>query len=433
MKLPGCSSNQSIKAFFKMKSLTSAQNKILFLIIIISLSVSPAFATSLEDSRNYLLIGMMAVGFILLVLSRESLPKIDNPLLLLIFCSIFIQFGFNNSYFRYTTVFFTCMFITYFMLAVRTFKDSNTDYVKFSRLLRFLIIAYFIVLIIQQCCVLFNLPIFNAVIYSVKEKWKLNSLAPEPSHTSRYVGLLMYSYLIMQDRINGKPQSLKESLKKDTKLWICFLWIMLTTVSGTAILVVFLILTKYLTKKNSIAIFSILAIVMIIGVSSDITSLRRSTTFIDTVLTGNADNMIAADHSASIRVVPMLLCLSRIDVFSISGWIGQGIDSTAQWMSAFFPGVSDDWSGGGMAKYVLEYGLITALIFILFSFRACYDKHHKIPSIGFWIICIGLEGINMQMAWLCILLLYIIKQKFPRSVASHTNPELSQGLYPQLK
>ncbi len=392
-----------------MNSLSPQINRIIFYIIVITLSISPAFATSDVDQRNYLLIGCMIFGILILPFSKCYLPIIDNYLILIAIISLGFQLFFHLSTLRISTILFTILFISYFMLGMRTFIKSKITYGQLEKLFSYLIISYAVVLLIQQCCILLNLPVFNSVVV-VSDKWKLNSLAAEPSHTSRYVGILMYSFLEVQEKRQGHKDRLLSSIRKNKLIWSSFLWIMLTTVSGTAILILFLICTRYITKKNMVIIGTITAIVISVGVTSDFTALRRSSSFVTAVSTGNYKNMTKADHSASVRVVPMLLCMERINIFDLKCWIGNGIGSTGKWMSKFFPGVPKGWSGGGIMNYALEYGLLVASIYLIFSFRCCFDKKNKLATVGLWIMCVVLEGINMQMGWLCILLLFIVKQ-----------------------
>ena len=84
---------------------------------------------------------------------------------------------------RWSTVLYSCMFCVYFMAFARVLYSNGYDFSDFSKLLKGLIYAYCIVLIIQQFCVLTNLPIFNLSNYDIREPWKLNSLM-------RHYGLL---------------------------------------------------------------------------------------------------------------------------------------------------------------------------------------------------------------------------------------------------
>ena len=117
---------------------------------------------------------------------------------------------------------------------------DNID--RYSNLIKGLIFAYFVVLLIQQCCVLLGLPIFNVSNYDVTQPWKLNSLMSEPEHSGRMMALLVFSYLTIQDCIVGRKMIFKESWRKDKAIWLAFLWSMLTMVSAGAYLFLFIVL-----------------------------------------------------------------------------------------------------------------------------------------------------------------------------------------------
>lgn len=185
---------------------------------------------------------------------------------------------------------------------------------------------------------------------------------------------------------------------------------MLTMMSGTAMIILALIITRYIRRKNIISIACIIGLIIVLGVILDFVPLQRSTNFLQATVTGDTKSMIATDHSASIRIVPTLLCLSRINPFSLNGWIGEGMGSTSIWMSHYMPGVPQGWSGGAMANYVLENGMIIGLYFLIYSFQLCVDKRYKLVTFGFWIMCIVLIGVNTQIGWLCMLVLTISKK-----------------------
>ena len=394
-----------------MEFLSRNANKWLFYFIIITLTISPAFATDTVDNRNYLLIGAMFLGPVIVLFSNRFFPKIDIPAAILIITIFATQFLFHSGNIRFSSILFSCMYIVYFIAAVRVYYKAEITNLEFLKIIEILIIAYAIVLIIQQICVLLGLPVFNQLWgFGSENPWKLNSLSAEPSHTARYVGLLMYAFLKIDDSIYGYNVPFRFSFQNNRITWISFLWVMLTCQSGTAFIILGILLTKYITRNSIFAISSLLAVSFIIGMSSDFKPLKRATTFFSAVLTGDTNQMINADLSASIRVVPGILCLKRIDPTSLSGWIGEGSGSISKWLWKYIPGVPRGWTGGATAGYALEYGLLVGLLLLFFSFKWCFDKENKIATIAFWIVCLVLEGINMQMAWLCITLLYLVKQ-----------------------
>lgn len=68
-----------------------------------------------------------------------------------------------------------------------------------------------------------------------------------------------------------------------------------------------------------------------------------------------------------------------------------------------------DANYGGMGKFMLEYGLLVGLSYIIFALYYCINKKYLIPTLGLLIICVILNGLNSQIALLCISLLFISK------------------------
>lgn len=292
----------------------------------------------------------------------------------------------------------------------RLFHFSEVKLNDLQNLFKSIIYAYLCVLLIQQVCVLLGLPIFNVSNYSPLEPWKLNSLMSEPEHSGRMVALLMYSFLTMKEIEKGSALSFKESWSEDKALWCAFLWVMLTMVSAGAYLFLLVVLSKLLNRKT---IVSLLALVLTLAV---IITMMGSETFMRTyklalsVFTFDTMEMFRADHSGALRFVPSIICWQHLDLISLNGWFGYGIDYTSSFLYRHVPGVVKGYTGGGLMLYALEYGFLSFLIFVISSFRYCYDSDNKIASIAFWTFSILLSGVNLQITWSTMMLLYINKK-----------------------
>ena len=165
--------------------------------IIITLSVSPAFALA-DDNKNLLLILAMAILIPFIFINNPTrISKIDFTLISLCLCMIIFPLLGHPETMRWSTVLYSCIFCLYFMAFTRVLSDSTYSNNDLLRILKLLIYAYCMVLIIQQFCVLTGLPIFNLSNYSIKEPWKLNSLMSEPSHSARIIPVLMYLFVCL--------------------------------------------------------------------------------------------------------------------------------------------------------------------------------------------------------------------------------------------
>lgn len=379
----------------------------MFLCGICILMTSLAFALG-EDKRNYILIAAMGLSPLILVLT-PSITRNDVKIYFIIMLSIFCPLLNHPETMRWSTVLYGCMFYLYFIALCHLLAFSNTSQSDIMKLLKCLLFAYAIVLIVQQLCVLLGLPIFNVSNYVIKEPWKLNSLMSEPEHSGRMVGLLMYSYLTIKSIKSGK-ESFAESWKSEKLLWCAFLWCVITSLSAGAYLFLFIVLTKFMTSKNFLQIaFILLAVFLAANFLIESVALERFIKFSSAALTFDVDKMCQADLSAALRIVPSILCMQQIDLSTIDGWFGHGIDYVSTFMSNHISGVEIGYTGGGLFLNAVEYGFLVFIILLVVTFRLCYDENNKIPTILFWTFSVLFVGVNSQLTWATITMLYIVK------------------------
>lgn len=293
----------------------------------------------------------------------------------------------------------------------RLLRQNKFKIKYYQKLLRYLIYAYFLVLLLQQFCVLSGLPIFNISNYNPLEPWKLNALAAEPSHSARIMALLMFCYITISELIRKRKYNFKTSIKRDKWVWLAFAWTMVTMGSGTAFLFIFIILLKFIRLKKLVP-------VVIIGLSLfflidhfELKAFDRTKNVFLATLTLDEEKIIEADHSASIRIVPFLILAKKIEIASWNGLFGNGIDKVGTFLYEFLPGITEGTTSGGILAHWFEYGFITFSLFIIFSFFAIYQTKNFF-NIIFWFFLVFLGGINNQITWLCILLLFTNKYFF---------------------
>ena len=391
-----------------MNSLLSPNtSKHIFCVGICALMISLSFTLG-DGNRNLLLIAVMGISPLLLILT-PIITRTDIKIYAIIILTILCPLLNHPETMRWSTVLYSCMFCLYFISLSHLFSFSNISQSGILKLLKNLLIAYTIVLFFQQICVLLGIPIINLSIYDLHQTWKIISLMSEPEHSSRMIALLMYSYLSIKSVNNGK-ESFIESWKNDRLLWMAFFWCMLTSMSAGAYLFLLIVLTKFISTKSGFRIvFLISSIFIIVNVFLEPIALKRFIKFSSTILTFDIHKIYNVDQSAALRVIPSIICLQKIDLFSINGWFGYGIDYVSNFMSNYLVGVPKGYTGGGLFLYAVEYGFLPFIVFVIITFRLCYDKENKIPTILFWIFSILLVGINSQLAWSTVILLYIIK------------------------
>ena len=380
----------------------------MFLCGICILMTSLAFTLG-DDRRNYILIAAMGISPLIIVLT-PLITRNDANIYFIIMLFIFCPLLNHPATMRWSTVLYGCMFCLYFIALCHLFMFSNISQSDIMKLLKYLLFAYAIVLIMQQLCVLLGLPIFNVSNYSIKEPWKLNSLMSEPEHSGRMVGLLMYSYLTIKSIKLGN-ESFLESWKSEKLLWCAFIWCMLTSMSAGAYLFLFIVLTKFITYKNFLQIASCLsAVFLAANFFIESLALERFVKFSSAALTFDIYKMCQADLSAALRIVPSILCIQQIDLSTVDGWFGHGVDYVSTFMSKYIRGVEIGYTGGGLFLTAVEYGFLVFVVLAIVTFKLCYDKNNKIPTILFWVFSVLFVGVNSQITWATITMLYMVKR-----------------------
>lgn len=378
-------------------------------LIIISFATSPAFALN-SSNMNLLLIGVMIISPVILLISIRSISVEDILLILFILSIIFSPLINHPETMRWSTVIYSCMFIISFITYKHLLYKDVFGIEDFEKLIRYLIYAYTLVLIIQQLCVLLGLPIFNLSNYNPAEPWKLNSLTSEPSHSARIMGLLMFSFVLMKQIILDRKYSFSIDFKSDRIVWISFFWTMLTMNSGTAFLFLLIIFSMFLSIRNLLGLIISFILVSFIVSIFNITAFDRTFKIIEAILTSDINKIIIADPSASVRIIPLILLSQLVNVTSLNDWFGYGIDHVSTILSSlvYIGGMPDGWSGGGMLLIWVEYGFLSFLLFSFVSFKLIFEKGNLL-TIVFWFFLIFLYGINSQIVWITIILLFTTK------------------------
>jgi len=364
-----------------------------------------------EGNRNLLLIGAMELSPIFFLLKPVFIPKVDLPLISLCLFLILLPLSLHPETMRWSTVLYSCLFCSYFMVFVRVLKTSTYSDENFLTLLKGLLYAYCIVLIIQQFCVLVNLPIFNVSNYTPLNPWKLNSLMSEPSHSARIIPILMYFFLLTKERIIGKKYVFKEQFAKDKKVWFAFLWPVLTMGSATAFIFLLIILLKLFSNltytKGLFMAAIVLAVVLAFGQENK--NVKRSIDFTTAVVTLDEKNVIEADGSGAHRIVSTLRGAKFIGLTKVDDLFGYGVDADMKlvpnFQSVVLPG-----SAGAFHLWV-NFGLFVAILWWGFSFRLIYQPKAKCVSIFIWFITIFIMGgLNNQIIWMVLAISYGYKE-----------------------
>jgi len=378
-----------------------------FLAVLIIVSFATALAFALGDGdRNLILIGVMMLSPLVLIRFCQFEWK-DGWLIAFLLSIVLAPLLNQPESMRWSTVFYSMMFGLTFLAYKQLLINKILSIEYYKNILMYLIYAYGIVLLVQQFCILTGLPVFNESLsgFSLDNKWKLNSLAAEPSHSARIIALLMYSFITVKELGLKRKYNFKLDYKNDNWVWASFLWAMLTMGSGTAFLFIPIVLLKFIRFKSLIPIFILVSFMIFIVNILGINVFERTIRVFMAILTLDYYEILEADHSASIRILPMMILSEMVDVISLDGWFGHGVDFVSSFLSYYIPGIPDGFSGGGFLQIWMEYGFLSFILIFIFSFSTTFNKR-DFSSVIFWFMLVFLYGVNSQIVWLCILLLF---------------------------
>lgn len=379
-------------------------------------STAFSFATG-EDQRNYLVIGIMGMSFLLFPFTFGKFYS--GELYVYLFClSLTMCLMQSPESFRKSTFAYTLMFALTFVVYMRMLHRRKLPLRSYKKLLKFTLYAYFIILLIQQFCLITGLPIFNLIL-SKSAEFKLNALSPEPSHSARIITILFYSFICMRERELQRSYRLFSDGFTDLRDWFCFLYVMMTMGSGTAYFLLALLLIRFVSIPTLFWGTGLAALIFIFSpfLRLYIIPLDRVMAVSIALLTGSPEKIAYIDHSASIRILPIYYYLEQVRLFSASFWFGAGFDYNLNLFPKLIPGIPDSVSIGGLFPALfLNHGMVAGILLIVMIYKNCLSKLLSFTTL-LGAVLIFACGINSQISWL-VLMLLATNQYF-----EHSKPE----------
>ena len=374
-------------------------------VLILSLGTSPDIFLDQRDDRNLFLIMVMvfatAIYFLTFKIRRSEFIWWG-----FILSTFFSAFFINSESARLSTLIYTCFFVFTFLTFRRGLERKWLSLTSYIEVVRALMLLFFGVFLIQQSCVLLGLPVFLAGNYNPDTPWKLSSIAAEPSHASLVLAVAFYSYLSCMEICRDDKKTRNNKLIAGVTLWLLFIWWTITSGSATATIGAILVSSKFLRLKSILFIAGLLVVASTIIVNFEIAAFDRIKLFLAAVLSMDAAQIIAADHSGSYRIVPALLIAAKVSVLSVEGLFGHGIDYVASFLYLEMPGTPEGFSTGGIMTLWLEFGFLSFMLFVFAVLRAAYVRGNFLQLVFLFVALFFGNGINTQVVWIYICLLH---------------------------
>ena len=395
-----------------------------FTYLFLSLNITISYFI-LGNETNGLLVFLIGLSPLMFWVVNRKLDSID----IIFFLLLFLMFA--NAYFhpgfRVISYMYSLCFVFSFLSMKKAFVNGMFPEKRIQRILRNVLYAYAIVLVLQQLCVIVGIRPINQT-FGFENKWKLPSLAQEPSHMAIFVFFFMYSYMLISEKIMGHKYGRKDA-KKEKWVWIAYFWCMLTCQSTSAILYCGLLFLRYVKAKTIIKYTFVLIFVIIAGslIFYNSEAFHRAFLFSEAFLTLNIDAIDEADHSAAYRFFPMFYLLQNMNVFSTEFWFGHGLDFGKNALNLYALDISGDetYDGhvnmGGFFGYILDYGFLCFGILCL-AIKKQFKGIHEPWLIVFYIWINMFVGFNMQLFWSStVLITYLSISKYKCKFQSRSN------------
>lgn len=310
--------------------------------------------------------------FVILVYS----PKVGKTMLLFLayYTTVIIAAVIHPASLRWSTVIFLATFIVTF-LAFYNLVVSEHVFTKsyYRRLLEKLILAYTIVLIIQQCFIIVGIRTFSLInlVQILDRGIGANSLTYEPSSAATILSFAMLSLIRMIELDYGRKLSAKEILAESKWPALGFLWCMFTMGSGSAFIGLGILLCYFIRPRYYLSAILLIAIAYFIILYIEFVPLQRARDSFLAFLTLDNKAVAQADGSAAARIIPIVNTLTKLDLTSLEGWFGHGVDY----------GLSKGlFSNIVMIGNIADYGFFSFLILQIIVYTSMIRKIFSIET-----------------------------------------------------
>lgn len=306
-----------------------------------------------------------------------------------------IQFGTPRMSTFYYTALFLFVFCMYYNLV---YIDELFDIDDFIDIVKFIILAYFWCLVLQEISFIIGLRknlLINMMGFRYYELFRLNSLGIEPSSSARTLAVCFYALLKCTEYKLGEPPSIKYLFSNYRIVVLGFLYTMIAMGSGTAI-VCLGILSLYFMKKQY-ALFALIITFILYNIIPylNYAPLNRALDVMNATMTGDSDVVTKTDHSAATRVNIILDTFKYTDLSDPELWLGKGVDT-------------GNYEGHAVASGIVDYGLVSYFLKCGMFLSCCFTSLFSIEVL-MYILIFGMNIGNIAYGWGCLMIFATIK------------------------
>jgi len=358
-----------------------------------------------KNHINYLVVGWAGVFSLVFLMNIFVVKRYELFAFVFLMVTLF-SVVYNDAAFRMSTVIYMVSVLFSFMFVVRVLYKYGYPVCVYIRVLRNIIVFFFVVLVIQQIQVAMGVSVLNKI---AGVGFKLNSLSTEPAISAIVLSFSFYSLIWVLSKQTHLPASVL-IFGNERVAFFMYTYCVATMLSTLGIVLYVLFILYLLANNNrSVAIYPLLLLVML-GLLSimPFNPTVRLVRFVEAIPSFDISAYISADHSAAVRVAPLLTYLTNLDFFDVSFWVGKGIDANVETFGGL-PGVERGVGLGGMIpSHLNNYGVLSFVAFLLLVRRICFDGYFGFQPILVYVLFLTIS-FNTQSAWFILLILAINK------------------------
>ena len=318
------------------------------------------------SARDFKLITTMAISVLILPFVKKRIDRQDFYLFLVLITLFFSSITIFYEQIKISSLFLTAMFFFTFILYKNLCKQGCVKLDSFLLFVRWTIIAFCIVLVIQQLQWLIGIHPINERYW---EGIKRSSLAMEPSNTTIVIPVLLYVYMKLQEIIrNEKKYRLNHMWQEDKIVWLAGLYVCLTCGSMTMVFTIPFLFSYFINKRivKYLPIITLLSIASIWFINRTQKDLyHRFTYLIENLDKVDSYTIALVDPSAACRIVPYLEFIRSFDPSISETWIGYGPGALEKKCNGIIVDDEDAELGAAtnIVNFVYDNGLIIGFTF----------------------------------------------------------------------
>lgn len=290
----------------------------------------------------------------------------------------------------------TVLFLSTFLITYITFYNLVTINKVFTReffikFLRNLLVAYMIVLFMQQCLLIVGIKVFPLLnlVQDLNRGLGANSLTYEPSSIGVLLPFVFLALLRMHEIDYGRKLTIKEIFKEEKWATIGFFYTMIGAVSGTAMVSLAIVLFYFLSSNQRFYTVILIAILVPVFLYVDFLPLNRARDSLMAFLTLDANAVMEADESASARIIPVINTLTKLDLTTWEGWFGHGVDyGLSEWL----------FSDRVMIGRIADYGFLSFIVMQIAVFTCMIKRFFSLET-ALWIVVCMMTLANEPLNW----------------------------------